>query len=165
MTPDPLAPLLDWLDAFIADKESFPQEVDDLFAACRLALEERERLARQFYNEGIEYSECQADLAKAYADLQMATQELKEAEAHVAALTAQIQALRPYVRHVGTCEIWLYPPDAQLAVSEHVCGLMGYNPMIDPPCPGCLDRCKDIYRRPECTCGLAALLGATPEEK
>lgn len=20
---------------------------------------------------------------------------------------------------------------------EHVCGLQGYNPMIDPPCPGC----------------------------
>ena len=21
--------------------------------------------------------------------------------------------------------------------NDHVCGLMGYNPMIDPPCPGC----------------------------
>src|SRR5688500_18895944 len=22
-------------------------------------------------------------------------------------------------------------------MSEHVCGLTGFNPMIDPPCPGC----------------------------
>lgn len=24
--------------------------------------------------------------------------------------------------------------------TEHVCGLQGYDPMIDPPCPGCLER-------------------------
>jgi hypothetical protein len=23
---------------------------------------------------------------------------------------------------------------------EHICGLMGYNPMIDPPCPACTAR-------------------------
>lgn len=30
---------------------------------------------------------------------------------------------------------------------EHVCGLQGYNPMIDPPCPGCEDRNRATERK------------------
>jgi hypothetical protein len=33
----------------------------------------------------------------------------------------------PAIAHVGPAAL----------SPEHVCGLQGYNPMIDPPCPGC----------------------------
>jgi hypothetical protein len=36
------------------------------------------------------------------------------------------------------------PPTAPK--TEHVCGLQGYNGMIDPPCPGCEARAAQIYR-------------------
>jgi len=29
---------------------------------------------------------------------------------------------------------------------RHVCGLSGYNPLIDPPCEGCIDRMKPNER-------------------
>ena len=30
---------------------------------------------------------------------------------------------------------------------DHVCGLTGYNPMIDPECPGCVERHRPIAER------------------
>ena len=30
-----------------------------------------------------------------------------------------------------------YPGCPEKKESDHVCGLQGYNGMIDPPCPGC----------------------------
>ena len=60
------------------------------------------------------------------------------------------QGWRAYVQHKGGCR-GIYKP-------EHVCGLSGYNPMIDPRCPGCFEP----QTRVGCTCGLDALLLADP---
>jgi hypothetical protein len=41
------------------------------------------------------------------------------------------------------CEHWEgYGEVASVDSPKHVCGLTGYNPMIDPPCPACVT-CRD----------------------
>lgn len=78
----------------------------------------------------------------------------EQAERHLARVT-------PYVQHNAGCQMWIgrgsvprYLDSAQPCTCgldtalteqgepkpttpEHVCGLSGYNGMIDPPCPGC----------------------------
>lgn len=41
---------------------------------------------------------------------------------------------KPYLKHMINHKVNY--------VSSHVCGLAGYNPMIDKPCPGCEERIK-----------------------
>ena len=42
----------------------------------------------------------------------------------------------PYVKRYGEND----SPQPTSQEPQHVCGLQGYNPMIDPPCPGCEER-------------------------
>lgn len=46
---------------------------------------------------------------------------------------------------------------------EHVCGLQGWNPMIDPACPGCEQSSDD--HQPTCTCGLSDALALLVSEQ
>lgn len=40
----------------------------------------------------------------------------------------------------------MLPPEPWPAPSEHICHLMGYDPMVDPECPGC-EEIRDPSRR------------------
>jgi hypothetical protein len=40
-------------------------------------------------------------------------------------------------------------PEAIYKGSQHVCGLQGYNPIIDPPCPACVERDLSRKQQPE----------------
>lgn len=59
----------------------------------------------------------------------------------------------PYMKHQHGCRsIW---------EPEHVCGLTGYNRMIDPPCPGCVGPQRIVG----CTCGLSAIRQQGQEDR
>ena len=173
MTPDPLAPLLKQLDSEIRYRETHGLRDHDtaLFRACRLALQqaaqgidtqqawttlalEAQRRAEQAeaalvalraQYAALDRSSNLAAIKDAYARAFHWRERAEAAEAHVAALTAQIQALRPYVRHKNGCS-----PRAAY-VDDSGTGMEDMSYSVEVPA------------RP-CTCGLDALLGATPAQ-
>lgn len=83
---------------------------------------------------------------------------LEKQNGEVTRLRELAHQLEGYAKHAFTCELTRFGTDVQIPLRGHVCGLMGYNPFIDPECPGCADSRNHNYRAPHCTCGLAALI-------
>lgn len=102
----------------------------------------------------------------------------RESDDHMSVRLRQaLTSLEPYLRHLPECEkaeswrgdgYWALRDPKREKIPQgykeagqirewrsHVCGLQGYNGMIDPPCPGCSE--QPVIRAAVCTCGLDAL--------
>ena len=179
MTPDPLAPLLKQLDSEIRYRETHGLRDHDtaLFRACRLALQQAELeliglRADQQFNREVDASrvaqlqqaaqdldhergiskhlmDCEEDAhqrAEALtAQVQALRQEIVTRDSMMSDMANKIQALRPYLQHRNGCS-----PRAA-CVDDSGTGMEDMSYPVEVPA------------RP-CTCGLAALLGATPAQ-
>jgi len=149
MTPDPLAPLLERIDDLLLTVDAvsfilppvkgpdFNRDCAEALRDCRLALQRAAQEHEQLKQLYAEYGATEDDLAPFR---------------RIAALAAQIQALRLYVEHKTSCEVF-FCADCRHSKYVHD-GVLRWLKCDECDC--------QKFRQSDCTCGLAALLGTTP---